>query len=103
MIEGLNTEQHEMILKEISAITEIERAVVFGSRAMGNHKKGSDVDIAIFGIDASTKIAIKLAVRLNEYTTMPYKFDVLSFNSITEPNLRRHITENGRTIFKRDK
>lgn len=28
---------------------EIDRALIFGSRAMGNHKKGSDVDIAVSG------------------------------------------------------
>lgn len=39
----------EYILKAMNQFKEIESAILFGSRAMGNYKKGSDIDIAVCG------------------------------------------------------
>ena len=36
---------------------------------------------------------------LNKYTKLPYKFDVIRFESINNPELRQHITDSGKTIF----
>ena len=48
------------IKKALEHFEEIEKAVVFGSRAMGNYKKGSDVDIAIFGERVNNKVIFEL-------------------------------------------
>ncbi len=44
----------------------VEQAVIFGSRAKGNYKKGSDVDIAILGKDIDDKLTSKISYILNE-------------------------------------
>ena len=46
---GLLDRDIKYIRKALEKYDEIEKAVIFGSRAMGNYKKGSDVDIAIDG------------------------------------------------------
>lgn len=46
----------EYIKKALIKFNEIEEAVVFGSRAMGNYKKGSDIDIVIIGELVTSKI-----------------------------------------------
>ena len=46
---GLLDRDIKYIIKALEQHDEIEKAVIFGSRAMGNYKKGSDVDIAIIG------------------------------------------------------
>ncbi len=50
---GLPPEDIELIVKEISAFKEIEKALVFGSRAKGNYRQGSDVDICLKGDNLS--------------------------------------------------
>jgi len=44
-----------MILQELKRRKEIQKAAIFGSRAMGNYKNGSDVDLVIYGPDVTRK------------------------------------------------
>ena len=53
MIKGLTKEQNAVILREAERFEKMTRLVVFGSRAMGNQKHGSDVDLAVWGLDAT--------------------------------------------------
>ncbi|WP_218838265.1 nucleotidyltransferase domain-containing protein [Bacillus sp. FJAT-45350] len=50
----------------------VEQALVFGSRAMGNYKKGSDVDLAIVGDNISQKVLFELNDLLKEEYPLPY-------------------------------
>jgi len=97
MIKGLSEEQNAAILHEACRFKKLTKLVVFWSRAMGNQKHGSDVDLAVWGLDANETSELK--IRLNEYTRLPYKFDVIRFESINNPELRQHITDSGKTIF----
>ncbi len=83
----------------LRAFPGIEEAVIFGSRAMGNYRRGSDVDIALFGEGVDMKIAQKVAWQLNEETLMPYRFDVLSFAEISNSELRNHILRVGLIVY----
>lgn len=46
---GLTDQDLNYIIKTIAKFDEIEKAVLFSSRAKGNYKPGSDIDIAIYG------------------------------------------------------
>jgi predicted nucleotidyltransferase len=46
---GLEENDINIICSYLSKYPEIEKATIFGSRAKGNFKKGSDVDIALYG------------------------------------------------------
>ena len=83
----------------IVLLDEIEKAVLFGSRAMGNYKKGSDVDIAIIGKDVSRSIVYKIEDYLNEVYPLPYFFDINHYNEITNENLINHIDNEGKIIY----
>ena len=95
----------ESDMLEISAVLEkfspIEKAIIFGSRAKGNFKNGSDVDLALKGIDLNLEIIHEVSLFLNEDTKMPYQFDVLSYFDIKEPTLTEHIDRVGVVIFER--
>ncbi|WP_295674661.1 nucleotidyltransferase domain-containing protein [uncultured Mucilaginibacter sp.] len=88
----------ETIIQVLSKFPEIERAVIFGSRAKGNHQRGSDVDIAVWTKDEYE--AWQLPGMLNDETLLPYKFDVLNFNKINNPELKQHITRAGVEIYE---
>jgi len=66
-----------------------------GSRAKGNFKPGSDIDIALLGEGITPKILQKIAYQLNEETTMPYFFDLVHYESLANEALLAHINEFG--------
>ncbi|MGL5149812.1 MAG: nucleotidyltransferase domain-containing protein [Clostridium sp.] len=89
------------INEALNKFIEIEKAIVFGSRAMGNHKKGSDIDIAIIGKDVTTKTIFRLDDYLNEVYPLPYFFDIIQYDSITNEKLKEHINCEGKEIYSR--
>lgn len=68
-------------------------AVLFGSRAKGTARSGSDIDIAVTGL-ATQLDAARLASELDELP-LPYKFDVVSEEKITNQALLDHIRRVG--------
>ncbi len=44
---GLSDNNFNCIIKTIELNPKVEKAIIFGSRAMGNYKPGSDIDIAV--------------------------------------------------------
>ncbi len=92
----------DLIITVIQKYPQIEQAIVFGSRAKGNYKTGSDVDIALKG-DIDWEIVSNLNNDLNEETTLPYMFDVLDYNSIDNIALREHIDRIGVVFYEREK
>lgn len=74
---------------------DIEWVKVYGSRALGTHQPGSDVDLAFAGpVDHS----LKLAGCLSEAQT-PYLFDVTYYNDLQNENLKAHIDRVGQVLF----
>jgi predicted nucleotidyltransferase len=96
---GLLEEDLNSIIKIISKYNDIEEAVIFGSRAKGNYKNGSDVDIALKGEKISFDTLRSISWILNEETLMPYRFDILNYNSIENQELLNHISRIGKTIY----
>jgi len=86
----------------LGKIPEIEKAVVFGSRAIGNDKTGSDVDLAIYGDAVPRGAVLALQDELNEELPLPYMFDVLHYEEIDNPKLKEHIDRFGKVIYCKD-
>lgn len=97
---GLTNKDLCYILDGIKKHTEIDKAIIFGSRALGNYKKGSDIDLTISGVEITKDILNDLYDYLNEVCPLPYFFDLLHYESITNNNLKRHINEYGKLIYK---
>lgn len=72
-------------LKEYLKKSNINSSFIFGSRAKGNYKLGSDVDIAVDGDER------KASYLLNEESNLPYYFDIVNINKIKNKNLLDHI------------
>ncbi|MBM7571850.1 nucleotidyltransferase family protein [Aquibacillus albus] len=80
--------------------SEIESGIIFGSRAMGNYKRGSDIDIAITGKGITSKTLYMLSDLLNEEYPLPYFFDIIHYESISNENLKDHIDKEGKIIYE---
>lgn len=98
---GLRDKDLDYIMQSILQFPEIEKAAIFGSRAKGNNKPGSDVDIAIWGNDVSFSTVAKLHAILEEESPMPYFFDIVDYTHLNHLELKRHIDRAGSVFFTR--
>lgn len=89
---GLN-EKELSLLQSILLSQGISSAKIFGSRALGTYKSGSDIDIAIIGDEK------KLAYILNEESPLIYQCDVVNLEKLTNKNLIEHIQRFGKSLF----
>ena len=88
---GLLDSDIKAIIQTLVKYPKVEHALIFGSRAKGNFRNGSDVDIALKGPGLDFDTLSQISYWLNEETNMPYKFDVLIYENLHEPNLKEHI------------
>jgi type I restriction enzyme S subunit len=100
MEDGLKDKHRRTIIEILSANGRVERAVLFGSRAMETFTPQSDVDIALFGEDLSLDDLGALSRRMDDLS-MPQKVDLLIFEDIKAPKLREHIRQHGVEWFNR--
>ncbi len=77
---GLSTQDMDNILNKIKMNSRVQKAVLFGSRAMGNYKDGSDIDIALFGKDLKLNDLLDMSSELDNLW-LPNRFDLVLFKS----------------------
>jgi len=100
---GLTDNQLKQILDVLAQYPNVEKAVIFGSRAIGNNREASDVDIAIMGKKADFNLAGKIKSHLEDDTYLPYFFDIISYNDITSKEIKQHIQKYGKVIYEKPK
>ncbi len=97
------TEQEIIQVKNIfRQFDEIESVLIFGSRAVNTHKKGSDVDLALKG-DINLDVTAKVKAILEEETNLPYFFDVVDYATTTNPAFKTHIDQCGKIFYVKEK
>ncbi len=80
---------------------EIEEVLIFGSRAMGNFKSGSDIDLAVKGEKVEWETIVELSTILNERQPIPYHFDITDYKSVDNDDLQKHIDQYGKVIYSK--
>ncbi len=78
---------------------EVEEAILYGSRAMGNFKSGSDIDLTLSGKGLDERIRGQIAEELDDLL-LPYEFDLSLLATITHADLRDHIRRVGVTFYE---
>jgi len=79
----------------------IERAVLYGSRAKGNYKPGSDIDLTLHGERLSATMLGDIAEALDDLL-LPYTIDLSLYDGLNHPELREHIDRVGVDFYTRD-
>lgn len=100
LIPGLNESSTAIVLDFLTGTEAVEEAVLFGSRAKGNYKTGSDIDIAIKGKGVDKDVISTLNAAFEE-SSLIYFVDVIAYDHITNPDLKEHIDRVGKVLFKR--
>lgn len=97
---GLTNIDLQFIVDVIKTYPQIDEAIIFGSRALNTHKRGSDIDIALKGKKMGL-IATTISGILNEESPLPYFCDILDYDLIDNEDLRNHIDRVGKQIYKK--
>ncbi|MEZ5815028.1 MAG: nucleotidyltransferase domain-containing protein [Alphaproteobacteria bacterium] len=78
---------------------EIEKIVIFGSRATGNWRYNSDIDICIWGKDIDYDLLGRIKSGFADLPT-PYKYDVVHYDKIDHQPLKDHIDAVGKDFWE---
>lgn len=97
---GLEVQVIENIISVLEQHPKVDKAFVFGSRAKGNYRPDSDIDIAIKGNEITTDDIIAISVAI-ETKGITHKFDLIDYNSIKELALKEHIDRVGIEFYSR--
>ena len=84
-----------------AACPELERVILYGSRAMGKQRNGSDIDLTIVGDGVTHVQLLRMANQLDDLL-LPYKIDLSLLRQIENPDLLDHIRRVGVVFFERD-
>ena len=97
---GLSETTIEKIRGVLGQFPEIEKAVIYGSRAKGNYKPGSDIDLTLCGEALNSHLYSKVEVALDDLL-LPYKIDLSIFDKLNHAKLREHIERIGLVFYER--
>lgn len=97
---GLSDKVVEQMQKVFETNQKVDKVLVFGSRAKGNFKEASDIDIAIKGYDLTFDDILGLLRKLDELELV-YEIDLINYNTIKEPALKEHIDRVGIEFYSR--
>ncbi len=98
---GLSDEAVAQIHAALAHHPEVEKAVLYGSRAKGNFKPGSDVDLTLVGFQVTSKILGDIQSEL-EGGLLPYTFDLSILAQITQGDLLDHIRRVGVVFYEKN-
>jgi predicted nucleotidyltransferase len=97
---GLNPLTLARIIGVLSHFPEVERAVLFGSRAKGTHRPGSDIDLALVGHALDWRKLGQIEDVLDDLL-LPYRFSLIEFGDKTDPDVAAHIRRVGWNLYDR--
>lgn len=100
---GLKDTTIQKICDVLAKYPQVEKAVLYGSRAKGNYKNGSDIDLMLFGGETLTmNILYRIMSELDDLL-LPYTIDLSIFQHISDPDLIEHIERVGVLFYQKAK
>jgi predicted nucleotidyltransferase len=80
----------------------VEKAVLYGSRAKGNYRNGSDIDLTLYGgEDLTLQVLYGILDEIDDLL-LPYTFDMSIFSTIDDEDVRGHIQRAGITFYEKE-
>ena len=102
MNHGLTSETVDRIRSVLARFSDVEKAVLYGSRAKGNYKPGSDVDLTLFGSGLNATILSRINSALDDLL-LPQKIDISIFAKISHADLIDHIRRVGVVLYEKQR
>ena len=96
---GLKEATTQKICAVLARYPQVEQATLYGSRAKGNYKNGSDIDLTLRGgADLTLRVLYKIMDELDDLL-LPYTIDLSIHANISDPDVREHIQRVGVTFY----
>ena len=89
----------EEVLDEIVAIAEkydIRKVILFGSRARGDYRERSDIDLAVFGQDYPC-----FSLDVDDTTSTLLKYDFVDMDHSVQKELKESIEKEGIVLYEK--
>ena len=80
----------------------IKQAVLYGSRAKGKYRVGSDIDLSLITTDDFDFTGLLRIANDFDDSDIPYFVDVSIYDSISNPDLKAHIDRVGKVLYQRE-
>ena len=97
---GLSDKTLTTVRSILASCQAVDKAVLYGSRAKGNFKPGSDLDITLIGAGITPRMLADLAGKFED-SAIPYQVDLSIQADIDNPNLLDHIARVGVVFYER--
>lgn len=97
---GLRVTDLESIRNTFANFQEIEKVILYGSRAKGSFKNNSDIDLTLVGDKLNSKVIGDLEFQLDDLL-LPYTFDISILTQISNTDLLEHINRVGKVIYEK--
>jgi len=97
---GLSESTVSKIKQVLAGFPAVEQAKIYGSRAKGNHRHGSDIDLTLFGAHLDQRQCAEIADQLDDLL-LPYMIDVSIFHLLDHAELKEHIERVGKVFYER--
>lgn len=96
---GLSDKDIESIRETLRLFPEISEAILYGSRAKGSYRPGSDIDLTLKGDELSYQDLLNIELALDDLL-LPYKIDLSLHHQLDNPQLINHIARIGKSFYK---
>jgi predicted nucleotidyltransferase len=97
---GLPSKAIEQINAVLARHPAIEQAILYGSRAKGNFRNGSDIDLSLQSDTLTSRELLRIESELDDLL-LPYKIDLSLFRDIDNADLAAHIGRVGVVFYQR--
>lgn len=77
---------------------QIDRVILYGSRAKGNFKTGSDIDLCLLGTQLNLDLLSKILEEIEELL-LPYTVDLSLYSELDNQDLKSHIDRVGQVFY----
>ena len=98
MIYGLKQTVVNKIQQVLSGHSDVQKAILYGSRAMGSYKPGSDIDLILEGTALTLKQLNNIENELDDLL-LPYELDLSIYHQIDNPDLLEHVKRAGVVFY----
>jgi predicted nucleotidyltransferase len=97
---GLKGTTIDKIKGVFAAHPEVGQVILYGSRAKGNFRNGSDIDLTIRGDAVTLSLLLKIENELDDLL-LPYKIDLSVLHKIDDEDLLDHIRRVGIVFYEK--
>ncbi|HEX8378095.1 MAG TPA: nucleotidyltransferase domain-containing protein [Pedobacter sp.] len=98
---GLKPETITNIKGIFGEFPQIQKVILYGSRAKGNYRNGSDIDLAVLGEDLNLNVLNSISTKIDDLL-LPYLIDLSIYNQIRNPDLIEHIQRVGKIFYQKE-